>query len=172
MNAAVVPYQHTLAAPLASFEPISLEALNACLVAWEHKMGVLRRPFAPAVCHGLFHRGEIVAVTAASTLIPAQLEGLDRADTIELSRLCAARPHLCRAMLRLWREFWLPESGYRYAISYQDERLHLGTTYKHDGFRVLTRTRSGTDARSGVRGRTKTVWYWDTQWSAPGEVAS
>jgi antitoxin VapB len=157
------PHQLPLTAPLASFEAINLDELNASLAAWGHKLGQLRRPFAPPVCHGLFHHGELVAVTAASSLIPAELCGLTRQECVELSRLCAARPDLCRVALRLWREFWLRESGYRYAISYQDEQLHTGRTYRFDGWKVLTRTRSGIDGRSGVRGRNKTVWYYDTQ---------
>jgi hypothetical protein len=153
-------YQLSLVPPLASFERISEEELNRCLVAWEHKMGPLRRPMHKPDCYGLMHHGEIVGVIASSSLIPQELCGLTRENTIEVSRLCASRPGLCRVVLRLWRELVFPAMGYEYVISYQDEHLHTGATYRFDGWRVLTRTRSGTDQRSGRKGRSKTVWVW------------
>lgn len=160
-------YQLTLIAPLASFEPISEQDLNRCLLTWGHKMGPLHRPMHRPSCYGLFHQGDIIGVIATSSLIPAELAGLTRANTIEVSRLCAARSGLCRVVLRLWRELVFPYTGYEYAISYQDEGLHTGNTYRFDGWKVLTRTRSGTDQRSGRKGRNKTVWIWNRE--APQE---
>jgi hypothetical protein len=153
-------YQLTLMAPLASFEVISQETLNQCLLQWSHKMGPLLRPMHRPCCYGLMHNGEIIGVIACSSLIPEQIAGLTRENTIEVSRLCAARPGLCRVVLRLWRELVFPFMGYEYAISYQDEELHTGNTYRFDGWKPLTRTRSGTDQRSGRKGRKKTVWVW------------
>ena len=155
-------YQLPLVPPLVSFERISEAELNRCLVAWEHKMGPLHRPMHKPDCYGLMHHGVIVGVIASSSLIPPELCGLTRENTIEVSRLCAVRYGLCRVVLRLWREFVFPTMGYEYAISYQDEALHTGNTYRFDGWRVLTRTRSGTDQRSGRKGRQKTVWVWKT----------
>lgn len=157
-------YQLTLAPPLASFEPISEQELNRCLIAWEHKMGPLQRKHcASPQCYGLLHNGETIGVIACSSLIPAELCGLTRANTIEVSRLCAARSGLCRVVLRLWRELVFSTMGYDYVISYQDESQHNGNTYRFDGWKVLTRTRSGTDQRSGRHGRNKTVWYWQKE---------
>lgn len=153
-------YQLSMCPPLASFEVISEQELNRCLLAWGHKMGTLQRPMARPSCYGLLHNGETIGVIACSSLIPSELCGLSRSNTIEVSRLCAARSGLCRVVLRLWRELVFPFMGYEYAISYQDEELHTGRIYKFDGWRVLTRTRSGTDQRSGRNGRHKTVWYW------------
>ncbi len=153
-------YQPSLVPPLASFEVISEASLNDALLAWGHKMGPLLRPMEKPQCYGLFHSGELVGVIATSSLIPEQLHGCTRENTIEVSRLCAARPGLCRVVLRLWRELVFPFMGYDYAISYQDELLHTGRIYRFDGWRILTRSRSGTDRRSGRQGRHKTVWVW------------
>ncbi len=154
-------YQLSLVPPLASFEMISLEELNRCLVSWNHKMGELHRPMAAPFCYGLLHNGETIGVIAHSSLIPAELHGLTHANTIEVSRLCAARHSLCRVVLRLWRELVFPFTDYTYAISYQDEQLHTGNIYRFDGWKPFTRTRSGTDQRSGRKGRNKTVWIWE-----------
>jgi hypothetical protein len=147
--------------PLVSFEPISRAELNARLVAWSHAMGPCTRP-AEHWSHGLRYEGELVAVVGADTLIREQVAGLSRAEAVELSRLCAAAPGLCRVALRLWREFvFRPlarERGWTWAVSYQDEGLHTGATYRFDGWVKLARSRSGTDQRSGRRGRTKTIW--------------
>jgi hypothetical protein len=48
-----------------------------------------------------------------------------------------------------------------WAVSYQDEALHDGDTYRFDGWTRLARSRSGTDHRSGKRDRNKTIWDWN-----------
>lgn len=110
------------------------------------------------------HNGQIVAVATSSSLIRECVGGglkhLTRQNTIELSRLCAARSGLCRVMIRLWREFVFPQLGYEYAISYQDADLHTGNTYRFDGWKREARSRSGTDSRSGRKGRDKWIWVW------------
>lgn len=125
----------------------------------------------PTFCHGLFHNGDLVAVTTASGLIRHRVGGvppelkdvLTRAATIELSRLCAARPTLNRAMLRLWRDCVLPSLPCQFAISYQDAFLHSGATYRNDGWQRVGYSHSGTDKRSGRKGRNKWVWLWPHQ---------
>jgi hypothetical protein len=146
--------------PLATFEVITEQEMNACLIAWGHKMGPLSRPMAAPHCYGLRIGDEVQGVVSDSSLIPEELAGQRREDTIEVSRLCASQPSLCRVTLRLWREVAFPLQRERHAISYQDERLHTGNTYRFDGWRVLTRTRSGLDRRSDRAGRNKTVWIW------------
>ncbi len=80
---------------------------------------------------------------------------------VELSRICAARPHLNRAILRLWRESVFALLPHVYAISYQDAVLHSGDLYRFDGWQCIVQSaRSGTDARSGKKGRRKRVWLW------------
>ena len=114
---------------------------------------------------GLFAHGEIVAVAIASDLISETCAGYTRRQAMELARLCASKPNLCRAMLRLWREFVFSAHckarGYDWAVSYQDESLHTGGTYRFDGWvRLKEHASSGTDRRSGLKGRTKTIWGW------------
>jgi len=154
--------------PLVEFSDCSLHEANTLLAAWGHKMGELKRGNQGAWCHVLLANGEPQAVTTASNLIAANVGGglkqLTRENTVELSRLCAVRPGLCRVALRLWREFVWPTLGYEYAISYQDADLHTGNTYRFDGWeRVGQPARSGTDTRSGRPGRTKWVWLWPPQ---------
>lgn len=88
-----------------------------------------------------------------------------RDQCVELARLCAARPHLCRAMLRLWREFIFPAvadvHGRQIAISYQDADLHSGQTYRFDGWVMIGRGgRGGRDSRTGRQSRDLRIWAW------------
>ncbi len=153
-----------------SFDPISLEEANQCLLTWGHRMGALHRGNQGAICHALIHDGRPVAVTTTSHLIAPVVGGapwLTRDTCIELSRLCAERGGLCRVALRLWREFVFPALGYRFAVSYQDADVHTGATYRFDGWQRIARTRSGTDTRSGRPGRNKWVWQWPPRETAP-----
>lgn len=145
------------------FDSISLSDANGLLELWGHKMGPLHRGNQGAVCYALLHEGRAVAVTTASNLISGVVGNCDwmkRENTIELSRLCAARGGLCRVALRLWREFVFPALGYEFAVSYQDADLHNGNTYRFDGWERVGRSRSGPDTRSGRPGRDKYVWAW------------
>lgn len=160
--------------PLAACYDTSPEEANALLVAWGHKMGPLNRGsqgYARPWCHVLVHEGRPVAVTTASTLIRKHVGGglvdLTRENTVELSRLCAARSGLCRVMLRMWREFVFPSLPFEHAISYQDADMHSGNTYRFDGWERAGYSSSGTDQRSGKRGRRKWIWVWP-----PRRVAS
>ena len=146
------------------FDSISIEEANGLLIEWGHKMGPLHRGNQGALCHALTHEWDPVAVTMASNLIAPVVGGgcdwMTRENTIELARLCARRPGLCRVALRLWREFVFPLLGYEYAVSYQDADLHNGNTYRFDGWQRVGRSRSGTDTRSGRPGRDKWIWQW------------
>lgn len=154
--------------PMVTFDAISLDELNECLAAWQHKMGPLNRPrFKPECAHGLRFNGQLLAVAATEPMIAEQTCGLHRDEALELARVCAARPDLCRVAVRLWREFVFPTVasawGCSWAISYQDAVLHGGDLYRFDGWVRLGFTRSGTDQRGadGVRkGRKKAVWGW------------
>lgn len=162
--------------PLAVVQEISRDEANGYLVAWGHRLGALERPeFAPDRAHALLHHGKAVAVTTASTLstprVGAGWECLTRENTIELSRLCAARRELTRAMLRLWRELIFPSLGKVHAVSYQDAAMHRGDLYRFDGWRRLGETRSGMDARAvGYRCRRRVIWGW-LQPEAPPALA-
>jgi hypothetical protein len=151
--------------PIAHIAAIELTDANAALVKWGHRMGACKRPNGNIWAHGLFAHGELVAVTISAALIRETCAGLTRAQAVELARLCASRPGLCRVMLRLWREFVYPahcqRHGYEWAVSYQDESLHIGDTYRFDGWvRLREHARSGPDSRTGRPGRTKTIWGW------------
>jgi hypothetical protein len=149
--------------PLITFDAIERAQLNTRLALWGHAMGPCERA-TKGWSHGLAHDGQLVAVVATDTLVTPLVAGFDRAQAIELSRLCAVRRDLCRVALRLWREFvFRPQAeagGYPWALSYQDEGLHTGDLYRFDGWLPLARTRSGTDLRGGRKGRNKTTWGW------------
>lgn len=156
--------------PLVTFDQINLETANRLLVLWQHQMGPLNRPMNGGllsgggdVAHGLQFEGEFVAVTTTSSLIRENVAGfphLNRSNTVELSRLCACRPGLCRVALRLWREFVFAPLGIPWAISYQDHHRHTGDVYRFDGWTKIGASRSGPDRRSGRKGRNKRIWLW------------
>jgi len=106
----------------------------------------------------------LVAVVSADTLIRPSVAGLARSEAIELSRLCADRPDLCRVALRLWRAFVFPAlaaaRGCSWVVSDQDAIHHSGNLYRFDGWVPLARSRSGNDSRSDRIGRDKIIWGW------------
>lgn len=156
--------------PLITFAPVELHEANRMLASWNHKMGPLLRGDQRGWCHALMHEGRPIAVTTASYLIREVVGGapwLTRENCVELSRLCAARTGICRVALRLWREFVWPTLGFKYAVSYQDADLHNGHTYRTDGWACVARSRSGTDSRSGRKGRDKHVWQWPPPTPSP-----
>ena len=151
--------------PIVTFEPVSLAQANEFLVLWGHKMGACNRGNARGWSHALFFREEPVGVCVTATLIRERVGGgahhLTRASCIELARLCAARPGICRVVLRLWREFVFPDLGYQYAMSYQDAALHSGNIYRFDGWqRVAYSRKGGVDTRTGRQPRDKWIWQW------------
>lgn len=150
-----------LVAPIQHIEQIDLSDANRALTAWDHKMGACRRPYGNLWAHGLFMRGELMAVTITSALINETCANLTRSQAIELARLCAARDGLCRIALRLWQAAIFPAYGRDWGVSYQDETLHTGAIYRFNGWRIIGRSRSGTDTRSGRAGRKKTIWGWN-----------
>lgn len=166
---------HRVLFPDVTFRPIDRDTLNQRLVAWGHKMGPVRRPTG-GWSHALLIDGEPVAVVATDTLIRPRVAGLTRHEAVELSRLCAARPDLCRVALRLWRSFVFPalrgECGFAWALSYQDAALHSGNLYRFDGWVRLATSRSGTDPRSGRKGRRKIIWGWRDARDAPARASA
>jgi antitoxin VapB len=147
-------------APIQHLAQIELAEANRALADWSHQMGPCNRPTNAIWAHGMFEHGNLVAVTVTSSLIRETAAGFTRDEAIELARLCAERPGLCRIMLRLWQEMVMPAYGTPWAVSYQDETLHSGAIYRFNGWVIVGRSRSGTDARSGRKGRNKTIWGW------------
>lgn len=155
----------SLFSPLASLEEISLGTANKALREWGHKMGACNRPanYGWLACHGIYDRDDLIAVMVSAYLIRENVGGhklLTRENTVELARLCACRPHVCRMALRMWRELIFPHLPYQVAISYQDATLHTGDVYRFDGWQMIGRSNSGFDKRSGRPGRKKKVWAW------------
>lgn len=162
-----------LVPPVMHLSMIELEEANRLLIAWGHRMGPCRRPNSRIWAHAMFMHGEPVAVTVTAALIRETCAGLTRGEAVELARVCAGRPHINRAMLRLWREAVLPplcrSYGWTWAVSYQDEAHHTGNTYRFDGWTPIARSSSGTDQRTGRKGRSKTIWAW--RLPEPGSAA-
>lgn len=157
-----------LLTPVVHIDQIDRRDLNRLLVRWGHRMGPYARPsYAIEAHHALFERGEPVAVTASGETVREVIgdTGVRRQDCVELARLCAARPDLCRPMLRLWREMLFPEiarlNHRQIAVSYQDRTLHSGDVYRFDGWLRFARAGGGgRDSRTGRRGRVMSVWGW------------
>lgn len=145
------------------FGAIAREDLNSHLVTWGHRIGEVRRP-TRGWSHGLSRDGELLTVVATDTLIRERVAELSRHEAIELSRICAVEPCLCRVALRLWRMFVFPDlcaqRGCRWALSYQDAAMHRGDLYRFDGWVRIGQSRSDTDPRSGRSGRRKVIWGW------------
>lgn len=163
-----------LAPPMLGLYPVDRDTANSLLEAWGHRMGPMRRPsYAIEAHHALLHDGEPVALAMSGEPVRETVgqSGIARSVCVELTRLCAARPHLCRPMLRLWREFVFPavaaRHGRRLAVSYQDEALHRGDVYRFDGWLDICRAGGGGgNSRTGRPSRKMRVWAW------PPEVAA
>ena len=152
--------------PIAHLAAIPMHEVNALLEQWGHKMGPLLRVHSTTMhSHALYAHGQPVALATTSTLICANVGGglkhMTRANTVELSRLCACVPWANRVMLRMWRELVFPATKKHYAISYQDSDLHTGNTYRFDGWKRAAWARGTPDLRSGRQGRNRFIWVWE-----------
>jgi antitoxin VapB len=151
-------------------ERIDRADLNRCLVTWEHRMGAYTRPSAAIEAHhALFMHGKPIAVTAGAETVRDTVGDtlLGRFEVVELARLCASSPEWCRVMLRFWREGLFPDiaraHGRQFAISYQDEALHTGNTYRNDGWvKIGKGGAKGADRRSDRQPRSCAIWGWPT----------
>lgn len=149
--------------PLLTFEALSLPEANMLLDAWGHKMGPMNRPMGRQDAHALITHNGPVAVVCTADLVAATVGGapyLNRGNAIELARVCAAERGWNRVAVRLWRNVIFPLTGADYAVSYQDAVLHNGDIYRFDGWARVGFSHSGTDSRSGRKGRDKWVWVW------------
>lgn len=160
-----------LVVPIARIEAIELCQANSLLTEWGHKMGPIRRPkFSFETHHALFEDNVPVAVICAGETVRQVVgqTGIRREDCVELTRLCAAREHLCRPFLRLWREICFPRIARAHnrtlAVSYQDESLHSGNVYRFDGWLDIGKGGGGgSDRRGGAKGRKLRIWAWPPQ---------
>jgi hypothetical protein len=181
MGERITPHVSTAVAvsflpPLCALDTIDRATANDRLVAWGHKMGPIERPtYAVEAHHALIHHRRIVAVVSTMELRRevAGKTGIRRDESVELVRLCAERPGINRAMLRLWREFVLPDilmaHGRRIALSYSDSAHHRGDIYRFDGWKNLGAAGGGgLDKRTGKSGRKLVIWAWPTPTPAEG----
>lgn len=161
-----------LTIPIVGLMPISVDHANALLVAWEHKLGPVNRPFHQEA-FALEHDGRPVAVAVSGSIVSATVAGYDRGEVVELTRQAAApdSPWANRVLIRLWREccarLW-PCWPVRAAVSYSKNSMHRGDLYRFDGWEKVTesagssgggawsRKRYATDAVHG----SKTLWLW------------
>jgi antitoxin VapB len=149
--------------PLVTFDSIPLNEANQLLVKWGHKMGPINRPMGIAQAHGLIYDQQLVAVVISADLVSPTVGGasfLNRDNAIELARVCAREKDWNRVALRLWRLAVFPGFKKNYAVSYQDAKLHTGDLYRFDGWTKCGYSHSGTDRRSGRKGRDKFIWVW------------
>ena len=173
-----------LDAPIVACSPVSIDEANRLLVAWDHKLGPVYRPFRQEA-YALEVDGQPVAIAVSASIVSSHVVGwlnlatkadpvrYDRHEVVELAR-CAAAPGNAwanRVMLRLWREVCAPRWDcwpVRAAVSYSHNGLHTGQLYRFDGWLKIhdncgsagggrySRLRDSTDA---VYGR-KSLWLW------------
>jgi hypothetical protein len=168
--------------PVAGPAPIEVRQLkrkqsNVLTGAW-HDLGAETRLFS-YTAFGLYVQGEPVAVATAGTTVSASVEqsvGLDRLNTVELTRICRSNaPHakgVLRAMLRLWRDFlavpyWTfrPDVEKRALVAYSMPGKQGGNLYRFDGWVRVRDCRkwhgAGTWQNGSRVGTPEALWvYW------------
>lgn len=164
------PLEQTLspgAFPVVAFDRIDDAAADNALVAWGHWLGACNRPFGRQ-SFGLFIEQALLAVAVSASTVNGHCGGFDRAEVVELARLCAHPHHrdLTRVALRLWRKispgFW---SGQYWPVvalvAYSDSTRHTGDLYRFDGWKKVADAR-GSEVANWGRGKRrinpKRVW--------------
>jgi hypothetical protein len=165
------------ARPPIEIRQLTRKQANVLTGAW-HDLGEETRPFS-YTAFGLYVSGEPVAVATAGTTVSASVQasaGLDRLNTIELTRICRspapAAKGVLRAMLRLWRDFlavpyWTfrPDVDKRALVTYSLPAKRGGDLYRFDGWVRLRACRSwhgnGTWQHGSRVGTPEALWvYW------------
>ena len=169
--------EHT---PRASRPPIEIRQLthkqaNVLTGAW-HDLGEETRPFS-YTAFALYVQDEPVAVATAGTTVSASVEqsaGLNRLNTIELTRICRSPARhargVLRAMLRLWRYFlavpyWTfrPDVAKRALVTYSLPGK-TGNLYRFDGWVRLRGCRpwhgNGTWQHGSRVGKPAALWVY------------
>lgn len=150
---------------------------NVLTGAW-HDLGAETRLFS-YTAFGLYVLDEPIAVATAGTTVNASVEqsaGLNRVNTIELTRICrSSAPHakgVLRAMLRLWRDFlavpyWAFRTDVekRALVTYSMPGKKGGNLYRFDGWVRLRDCRpwhgNGTWQNGSRVGTPEGLWvYW------------
>jgi hypothetical protein len=158
--------------PIAGVMPIDLAEANGYLVAWQHKLGPVNRPFR-SEAFALEIDGRVVDVAVSCSTVSSTVAGFKRSEVVELARLCAEPGNRWanRVMLRIWREVLAPRWKcwpVRAAVSYSKNALHRGDLYRADGWEKVrddcgsggggqwSEKRDAADPLSG----NKTLWLW------------
>jgi hypothetical protein len=153
-------------------ESISVAEANALLMAWQHRLGPLNRPFSQRA-YALLVDGQPISVAMSASAVSAAVAGLRRDEVVELARLCSAPggAWASRVMIRLWREVFAqrwPDWTVKAAISYSQNAHHRGDLYRFDGWTKVRddcgssgggtwgRKRYASDAVHGP----KSLWVW------------
>jgi hypothetical protein len=170
--------------PPVAIRQLTRKQANVLTGAW-HDLGAETRPFA-YTAFGLYVQDEPIAVATAGSTVSASVErsaGLERINTIELTRICRspapAAKGVLRAMLRLWRDFlavpyWTfrPDVEKRALITYSLPGKRGGELYRFDGWLRMRGCRpwhgNGTWQRGSRVGTPEALWvYWLPDGRAP-----
>jgi hypothetical protein len=170
---AVAMQLRLLTVPIVGLMPMEVEAANALLVEWGHRLGTVNRPFR-SEAFALELDGRIIAVAISASTVSATVAEYRRQEVVELARLASdpTQRWATRVMLRLWREACAPRWEcwpVRAAISYSKNALHPGDIYRFDGWRKVREDAGGTGGGTYSTKREagdpllgpKTLWVWD-----------
>lgn len=166
------PQLRLFEAPIAGVNPVSPDEANNRLVAWQHKLGAVNRPYG-SEAFSLEIDGRIIAVAVSASTVSSTVAGYRRQEVVELARLCAEPDNhwANRVLLRIWREVLAPRWAYwpvRAAISYSHNAMHKGGLYRADGWEKIRDdcgsggggTYSSKRAATDVVAGKKTLWVW------------
>lgn len=160
-----------------SIRQVNRKESNPLVRAW-HDLGEETRLFS-YTAFVLYVLAEPVAVATAGTTVSASVDqsfGLNRLNTIELTRICRSdtprAKGVLRAMLRLWRDFlavpywsWRTDVEKRALVTYSLPGKKGGDLYRFDGWVRLRACRpwhGGGTWQTGSRvGTPEALWaYW------------
>lgn len=154
-------------------ESISVAEANALLVAWQHRLGPLNRPFSQRA-YALLVDGVPVSLAMSASAVSGTVADLRRDQVVELARLCSAPggAWASRVMIRLWREVFAqrwPDWSVKAAISYSQNAHHRGDLYRFDRWEKIRDDAGHPPGRSAtwakydagdVRRGPKSLWMW------------
>lgn len=158
--------------PVCGVYPIPLRDANELLVGWNHRLGILNRPFRNEAW-ALMVDGRPVALATSSSIVNGPVAGHSVQEVVELSRLCAEPGNTWanRVMLRMWREVCAPRWplwDVKAAVSYSHNAMHKGDIYRTDGWERV-RTDAGSSGggtwstrreEGDVKRGSKSLWVW------------
>lgn len=156
----------------ATFDTLSVASANELLVAWQHRLGPLHRPFSQRA-YVMLVDGAPISLAMSASAVSKTAGGFRRDQVVELARLCSAPgcSWASRVMLRVWREVFArrwPDWSVEAAISYSQKAHYRGDLYRFDGWIRVSQACGSNGggawsrqryAGEAARGR-KTLWLW------------